>query len=143
MQSQNQIILHLYFIINQKRKYKLKFEFNRWLTGFTIVRYRIKFAFTFPASSHSSFCNESNHEISEINFRVATNAIGINRKQCVYTIYFREPCIRITVSIVRLITLAQRKWQYSLESLDLIFLLAPFIFHDRSIKGPSKINYYN
>lgn len=41
MQSQNQIILHLYFIINQKRKYKLKFEFNRWLTGFTIVRYRI------------------------------------------------------------------------------------------------------
>lgn len=98
MQSQNQIILHLYFIINQKRKYKLKFEFNRWLTGFTIVRYRIKFAFTFPASSHSSFCNESNHEISEINFRVATNAIGINRKQRVYTIYFREPCIRITVS---------------------------------------------
>lgn len=114
-----------------------------WIYHRTISYYIVKFAFTFPASSYSSFCNESNHEISEINFRVATNAIGINRKQRVYTIYFREPCIRITVPIVRLITLAQRKWQYSLESLDLIFLLAPFIFHDRSIKGPSKINYYN
>lgn len=114
-----------------------------WIYHRTISYYTVKFAFTFPASSHSSFCNESNHEISEINFRVATNAIEINRKQRVYTIYFREPCIRITVPIVRLITLAQRKWQYSLESLDLIFLLAPFIFHDRLIKGPSKINYYN
>lgn len=117
-----------------------------WIYHRTISYYTVGFAFTFPASwSHSSFGNESNHEISEINFRIATNAIGINRKQRVHAIYFREwPCIRITVPVVRLITLAQRKWQYSLENLDLIFLhLAPFISHDRSIKGPSKMNYYN